>query len=255
MRMRANYLYCIAGGDKVMDFGKIGLEGKKVYSIIYKDIAAVVHDCCSKPYESEDSDELKYWFVTHEKVIEAAWKRYGTVLPFGFDTIIIGNKVHSAGRNMRMWLEDDYEKLRKKLDKFKGKAEFGVKIFWYPEMVIQAIIKKDPEIKRLKEEMLAGSRGFAYLSRQKLEGLMRKNLEIEAAKLFTDFYDRIKSRVCEIKVEKTKKLDDRKQMLMNLSCILPREETEALGNELEKINNRKEFSVRFTGPWPPYSFV
>jgi len=28
-----------------------------------------------------------------------------------------------------------------------------------------------------------------------------------------------------------------------------------LGDELEKINNLKGFSVRFTGPWPPYSFV
>lgn len=255
MRMSANYLYCIADGDKVVDFGKIGLEGKKVYSIIYKDIAAVVHDCSSKLYESDDSDELKSWIITHEKAIEAAWGKYGTVLPFGFDTIIIGNKVHSAEKNMKMWLKDDYERLRKKLNKFRGKAEFGVKIFWNPEIVVQAIIKENPEIKKLKEEMKARSRGFAYLSRQKLEMLLRKCLEIEAEKFFNDFYDRIKSLVLEIKVEKIKKMEDGKQMLMNLSCLLPQEETKDLGNELEKINNRKEFSVRFTGPWPPYSFV
>lgn len=156
---------------------------------------------------------------------------------------------------MRMWLEDDYEKLRKKLDKFKGKAEFGVKVFWSPEVVAQAIVEENPEIKKLKEEIQAISRGFAYLSRQKLEILMRKSLEIKAEKFFDDFYDRIESCVCEIKVEEIKKSEDGKQMLMSLSCLLPKDDTEHLGNELEKINNRKEFSVRFTGPWPPYSFV
>jgi len=28
-----------------------------------------------------------------------------------------------------------------------------------------------------------------------------------------------------------------------------------LGEELDEINKMQGFSVRFTGPWPPYSFV
>jgi hypothetical protein len=56
-------------------------------------------------------------------------------------------------------------------------------------------------------------------------------------------------------VEKTKKMDEEKQMLVNLSCLVDMERYKALGEELEKIEQMDGFSVRFTGPWPPYSFV
>jgi hypothetical protein len=34
-----------------------------------------------------------------------------------------------------------------------------------------------------------------------------------------------------------------------------RQKVDSLGEELEKINNMDGFSVHFSGPWPPYSFV
>jgi len=56
-------------------------------------------------------------------------------------------------------------------------------------------------------------------------------------------------------VEKTKKTEKDKVMLINLSCLVAKEKVDSLGEELEKINNMEGFTVRFTGPWPPYSFV
>jgi hypothetical protein len=50
-------------------------------------------------------------------------------------------------------------------------------------------------------------------------------------------------------------MEEDKQMLLNLSCLLFKEKSKILGEELEKINHLKGFFVRFTGPWPPYSFV
>ena len=44
-------------------------------------------------------------------------------------------------------------------------------------------------------------------------------------------------------------------MIMNLSCLVAREKYLELGEELGSINGMAGFSVRFTGPWPPYSFV
>jgi hypothetical protein len=44
-------------------------------------------------------------------------------------------------------------------------------------------------------------------------------------------------------------------MLLNLSCLVSKDKVDGLGEELEKINNTEGFSVHFTGPWPPYSFV
>jgi len=56
-------------------------------------------------------------------------------------------------------------------------------------------------------------------------------------------------------VEKTKKAEPGLQMIMNLSCLVYRDRYTKLGEELGKINQMRGFAVRFTGPWPPYSFV
>ena len=69
------------------------------------------------------------------------------------------------------------------------------------------------------------------------------------------FYKKIKANVEDIKIEKTKNNTPDQQMIMNLACIMPRANHHLLGDALEKIDQMESFSVRFTGPWPPYSFV
>ena len=93
------------------------------------------------------------------------------------------------------------------------------------------------------------------MDRQKLENLLKTEMEKEADRCFKDFYERIRRCVNDIKVEKTKKPEDEKQMLLNLTCLISEGKSEILGDELEKINNMEGFTVRFTGPWPPYGFV
>jgi len=92
--------------------------------------------------------------------------------------------------------------------------------------------------------------------RQKLEELLKKELEKQADQYFKSFYERIKPHADDLRVEKTKKTEDENiQMFMNLSCLLTEDGSKKLGVELEKIDALEGFSVRYTGPWPPYSFV
>ena len=251
----ARYLYCIVEGNEEVTLGNIGIEGSSVYTIPCQDLCAVVHNCLPEPYKSEDKEKVNLWLTTHEKVVEVAWERFGTVLPLGFDTIIKGEEGIAPDENMKKWLKDDYENLRQKLAKLKDRAEFGVQVFWDPKIISEWVIEKSPEIKKLSEEIKSKSKGLAYMYKQKLENLLKKELEKEADRFFKVFYDQIKSCVDQIKVEKTKKLEEDKQMLLNLSCLLFKGKSKILGEELEKINHLKGFSVRFTGPWPPYSFV
>lgn len=251
----AKYLYCIADGNKKISFGNIGIENSEVYTIPYKDLCAVTHDCSPEPYKSEDEEKIKSWVTDHEKVVEAAWERFDTILPLGFDTIIIGEGEREPEENMKNWLKDDYENLKQKLSKLKGKAEFGVQIFWDIKIISEGIIETNREIKKLNDDIKSKSKGLAYMYKQKLENLLKKEIEKKADRYFRDFYEQIKRCVDEIKVDKTKKEEEKKPMLMNLSCLLAKGKSKTLGGELDKIDQMPEFSVRFTGPWPPYSFV
>lgn len=251
----ARYLYCIVDGNEKIILGNIGIEGSEVYTIPYEDLCAVVHNCPPEPYKSEDNEVVKKWVMAHQKVIDTAWGRFDTVLPLGFDTIIKGEEGITPDENMKSWIKEDYKNLKEKIAKIKSKAEYGVQISWDPKVIGEKLIENNPEIKKLNEEIKSKSKGLAYMYKQKLENLLKKEIEVEAERYFKDFYERIKKCVDEIKVEKTKKPEEDKQMLMNLSCLLPKEKSKILGEELEKINDMKGFFVRFTGPWPPYSFV
>ena len=249
------YLYCVADSGEQASLGPIGIEGNEVYTIPYRDICAVVHECPAEPYQSTDREMVNSWVLAHQKVVDEAWERWGTVLPMGFDTIVMEKDGVGPEENVRNWLQNDYDNLKRKMAKVRGKAEYGVQVFWEPQVIARSLTKTSPEIGQLEKEMKSQSRGVAYLYKQKLENALKRELESRADQYFRDFYEHIRRHVDDIAVEKTKPGDQTTQMIMNLSCLLPRDKTTGLGEELEKINNMDGFSVRFTGPWPPYSFV
>jgi len=251
------YFYCIVEGSESMNFGKIGIEGNEVYTIPYNDLCAVVHNCPAEPYQSEDEEVVKNWVLAHQKVVGAALERFGTVIPIGFDTIIKGDVAAAdPEENMKTWLKEDYENLVAKMEKVRGRAEYGVQVFWDAKVMAQRIAQENHEVKKLGQEIKSKPRGLAYMYRQKLEAALKSEMEKQADQYFKDFYERIKLYVDDLYVEKTKKTEDEnKQMLMNLSCLLLKDGSQELGDELEKIGALEGFSVRYTGPWPPYSFV
>ena len=251
----ALYLYCVGDGLREAGFGNIGIEGKPVYTIQYKDISAVVHKCPSEPYQSEDDETVKGWVVAHQKVVNDAWEKLGTVLPSGFDTIIKGSEATTAEENLKKWLEENYMRLKDRLGRVNGRVEVGVQVFWDRKTAAHNLLESGEEFKRLKEEMKEKPPGTAYFNKQKMERALRRELEVKADEYFKGFYGRIKQYADDICVEKTKRSEGDKQMLLNLSVLIKKDRIKLLGEELAKIRQTDGIEVRFTGPWPPYSFV
>ncbi len=252
---QGRYLYCVAEDGKRVNLGLIGIDSHQVYTVPYRDICAVVHECLAQPYQSTDSEVINSWALAHQKVVDEAWERWGTVLPIGFDTIVTDKDGVGAEENVRNWLQSEYDNLKSKIETVRGKAEYGVQIFWEPQVIARSLAKTSPEISQLEAEIKSQSRGVAYLYKQKLENALKRELESKADRCFRDFYERIRRHADSIVVEKTKQGAQNTQMIMNLSCLLPRDKTAELGEELENINSIEGLSARFTGPWPPYSFV
>ena len=250
------YLYCIADESEAVNFGGIGIKDNEVYTIPFRDLSAVVHDCTAQPYQSDDPEKVKSWVLIHQQVVDGAAEKLGTIIPMGFDTIICGKGDADPKENMRNWIETDYDTLASKMAKIRNKAEYGVQIFWETKTMAHKISDESAEIGRLREEIKTKPKGIAYMVRQKLEELLKNEMENKADQYFQEFYEKIKVFTDDLRVEKTKRAEDEgKQMLLNLSCLLPKDQSEKLGEALEGIDNREGFSVRFTGPWPPYSFV
>jgi hypothetical protein len=253
---KGRYVYGVSAGDKEVRLGAIGIEGSEVYTISYGDISAIVHDCSTEPYQSTDEEKVRNWVRTHQGVLDAAGKQLGVVIPLGFDTILEpGDNATSPDQVVRDWLKLDYTRLREVMGKIEGKDEYAVQVSYEPGLIVRQISERSEEIRKIKGEMAAKSPGTAYMYRQKLERAVKAETERLADKWFSDFYGRIKKHTDDIVIEKTRKPNDGQVMLLNLSCLAARGKVDSLGKELEEINNMDGFSVHFSGPWPPYSFV
>ena len=253
-RGEGRYIYCVVEGEHQDSLGKVGIEECEVFTISSGGFSALVHACPAFPYDSEDQETVEKWVTTHDRVVQMASEKYGVVIPMGFDTIVKGKDGEDAAKNVRDWLDEENEALKGKLERVRGKAEYSVQLFWNPDRIGKLIILESQELVDLSRKISSGSKGSAYMYRQKLERELKKKLEEKATESFNKFYDSIRDCVDDIRVERTKRSEEL-QMLANFSCLATPEQSERLGEELEKIDSAEGFSVRFTGPWPPYSFV
>jgi|GEM_PF-228075 len=250
------YVYGIGGEGKTIRLGPIGIENSEVYTISYQNVCAIVHDCPDEPYQSNDDEVVKKWIHSHQAVLDNAKKYFTTIIPMGFDTILHSqDETTSPDQVVQDWLREDYLRLSSVMEKVSNKDEYGIQIFYEPRVVSRSIAEQSPDVKKIKEEMATKSPGLTYLYKQKLEKAVKNEMERISGEWFQDFYQQIKKYADDVVIEKTKKGGKDKVMLLNLSCLVAKENVNGLGEELETINNREGFSVRFTGPWPPYSFV
>jgi hypothetical protein len=248
------YVYCVARGPDNRLLGPIGLGGQAVYAVANGDILAVVHDCQAQPYQSGDPQVVQDWAVAHQSVVRAAAEAFGTVLPMAFDMIVRGASGGTAVAALRDWLDERRDRFTRLLDRLAGKAEYGVQVFWDREVIAASLVQRDDKLHGMQKEALNKPKGLAHLLQQELIKAIREAMEKQADLFAQNFYASIRRCLDDVHVDKLKKVDGGKQMLLNLSCLMP-EGSGDLGRALDDIQQTKGISVRFTGPWPPYSFV
>jgi hypothetical protein len=252
------YLYCVARSGEAGALEAIGIEGCEVLGVALNGLCAAVHRCAAEPYQSKDAEVGASWVTAHHRVVDAAWRHWGTVLPLTFNTIIKGEPGGEPGRDARAclleWLEAEREVLNAKLEALAGKAEYGIQLFWDPQVVATRVAQSDAEIRALEEEIKAKSPGIAYMYRQRLEALLEEKTEATATAECTALYGKIARLVGEIRVEKPKRDSGQLQMLVNLSCLVSHAQHPGLEAELEGVSGMEGFSARLVGPLPPYSF-
>lgn len=253
---RGRYLYGVASTGGVVQLGSIGIEGNSVYTVPCDMLCAIVHKCAARPYQSNDDQTVKNWVQTHQSVLDMAKELLGTIIPMSFDTILEPkDDSTSPDQVVKDWLMENYNELEALLREVEGKDEYGVQVFFEPAVISQQLIEQSQNIRRLKEEISTKSPGMAYMYRQKLEKMLKGEMDKLADRWFKDFYSRVGKYASNTVVERTRKPNGDKKMLLNLSCLVPKENVDSLGEELEEINKMDGFSVHFSGPWPPYSFV
>ena len=121
-----------------------------VYTVHYKDMAAVVSDA---PLEVLDSTRENV--LAHERVNETVMREH-TVIPMSFGTIF------KTREDIVELLRSAYEAFGDVLNKMQNKLEFGLKVLWDRDQAVREVEQEDEDISRLKKE-ISGAEGSDLL--------------------------------------------------------------------------------------------
>jgi|GEM_PF-775191 len=251
----ARYVYGIADKGVKKSLGAIGIDGAEVYTIPCRDMCIIVHDCIAEPYQSDDEEMVKNWLFTQQEVLDAVWEEFGVVMPMSFDMIIEGKDGQNPEQEVKDWLEKNYSSFHDKIACLKNRQEFGVQVFLDAEALSIMLTETDEKIRSKRKEIDTKPKGAAYLEKELLKETIKQKTEERADQYFKEFYSMIKKCTDDLVIGKVKKVEGNNQMIMNLSCLVHKDRVAELGAELEKIEKNDCVSVRFSGPWAPYSFV
>lgn len=283
------YVYCVvpvpdddptndssATATDGLDLDVDGVDGGTPFVVATGGVGAVVQPCTS-PFESDDVRQLGRWLLQHQAVVDAAGERFGTPLPFRFDTVVEGGDTA-----VRDWLDGDGESFRSALASLDGRWEYRIEVTFDYES-LEASVADDPSLTELDARREEAAEGTAYLLEKKYETRKSSLVADEVSRQRERLSERL-AELCEAvrPVERTAGVgsltegldeggrgddraggdadsspDDDADDAANVSLsVLAKESNEtAVGDVLEELADETGASVKFTGPWPPYTYA
>jgi virulence-associated protein VapD len=238
------YVYSIVESPEPRTFGRLGIGGRgdEVYTVHYKDLAAVVSRTPLVVYDPTRENAL-----THVHVNEVTIEQGFTPVPMSFGTLF------KTEKDIVEFLEDTYDALRDVLVKMKDKLEFGLKVNWTREEVLAEVKRDNEDIRRLEEEIAKNQQSSTYFARMQLGRMVEQALNNKSDDYVRHIYEQLRDAA--IASRSNKPIGDK--MIMNAAFLVERDKAASFDQKVQDIAQRYEgkLSFRYTGPWPPYNFV
>lgn len=251
------YLYCVVSTGDDSDFSRSvpGIEDGEPYLIEHDGVGVVVQSCES-PYESTDMETVKQWLMQHQAVIDDAADVYGTPLPFRFDTILKG-----GDEQVQDWLAEASGILTRELENLAGQWEYRIELVWDRTAFEYNVSRKDDRLSELREQRQQASEGTSFLIDKQYDKRLQELIETRQREETETVLDQLRTTATEVREvdRKTSFLDDERttagdQSRHSFAVLAPGEREDEIGDVLENLASDPAVQIRFTGPWPPYSF-
>jgi hypothetical protein len=237
------YVYGIVESKEPATFGKIGIggAGELVYLVKYLDIAAVVSKTAVYIFDPTRENAL-----AHEHVIETVMKNY-TIIPMSFGTVF------RTDDDIREVLKSIYSSLKDVLNQMAGKLEFGLKVNWDRDQIIEELKQEDDEIRQFHQEIIRKHLQSTYLARMQLGRMIDKSLAERSTQYVREIYEALRA-VC-VASRDNQPIGDK--MIMNAAFLVERNREAEFDSVVNRIARKygKRLKFKYTGPWPPYNFV
>jgi hypothetical protein len=238
---RGKYVYCVIRSNKSLQFGLSTIAGEVggVYTVNYKDLAAVVSDVPIGPLDSTRENVL-----AHEHVNETVMRDH-TVIPMSFGTIF---KTRDDALELLRSAHDAFDDV---LSKMQNKLEFGLKVLWDRDAVIAELEEDDEDIRRLRNE-IASQKGSTYFARMQYGRLLDAALQGRSERYVSGILEELRAAAVAARINKP--IGDK--MILNAAFLVSRDSEGAFDQAIKQVAAQHEkLTFKYTGPWPPYNFV
>ncbi|QLG48085.1 gas vesicle protein GvpL [Natrinema halophilum] len=262
------YLYCIVRADEDADLEMTGVDGEPVSVLAEGGIGAIVH-ACDSIYDSGDLAQIRRWLVRHQTVVDEAGQAFGTPIPFQFDTIL-----RSDDAGVREWLREEHETLERALSEFAGHWEYRVQVVEVDPISDDSLIERDERLRELDERIGDSEEGTAFLLEKQFDQRLSELRVARRESLTADLKGRLAEDAREVhalerapnasladdvaggsgSTGETDTPDDG-ETICRLTLLAHEDDEEAIGSILDDVAANEGLEVRFTGPWPPYTFA
>lgn len=250
----ARYLYCIVDADPMTgNLAVEGIDGNSVSIVRSSGIGVVVHRCESL-YDSKNFDEVRRWLLAHQRVVDEAGDRFGTPLPFRFDTILIGDD-----EAVREWVDEHSEEIRAALEALADSWEYRIHLTWAPDALTDHVLEANADLEPPGEKGRKASEGTAFLKEKQFEQRLQTARQARKEALEQELAGRLHELTREVvtvdrpRVPAVEETDP--APFAGFAVLAHDDEVDALGNYLDDVAMLPGLEITYTGPWPPYSFA
>ena len=262
------YAYGLVGNSP-KQLNILGIDNKnKVYPVSGRDICVMVSKINTDKFQDEIKKlvsklaktpravprETEEILTRHENVVDALMK-LTPVVPFKFGTIL---KNDTAALKM---LRDYGKKFKKLLSKFRGRQEWGLKVYADNQEFKKHLAEEEPRFKDLEEKRHKSSTGVAYLLGRKMAEELDNNVAARLAKINQFIFQQAGKNAYQAKLNKTlpqKLTGKNKDMILNPAFLIETEKAADFCQQVKKLIDKYQpmgLAIELSGPWPPYSFT
>lgn len=259
------YLYCIRPKGSPQFFPS-GLDKQhRIEFLPFEDIEAVVSRVSLEKFGSEEirkkAKEDLQWIkakgLAHADIVgKALVGTDGRLIPMKFGTIFKTRKALDEK------LKHHHKEFTETLKGLEGKEEWGVKAYLRREPILKRLKEEDPDlVHRRKKLATFFPQGRAYFIEKEIEEYTEGKLQEAIRKYKTIFLAQLAKLALAAKENKPleKEFTGRKEpMILNLALLLPKKNIENFKKEVRILRKKfggQGFSFQHSGPWPPYNFV
>ncbi|MGA9365366.1 MAG: GvpL/GvpF family gas vesicle protein [Bacteroidota bacterium] len=235
------FVYAVILPNGKVSLDLLGLDGCKVYMILYRDVAAVVSDYPVGTVSLIRKNLSPYHDVTRR------FAEICTTIPARF------GQIAEDGEEVLGLLRRHYPRIRKELERLDQKVEMGVKVFWETDDFFGALVHSDTELRELRNRAFSKQSPPTTLELIQLGEFVSHRIKTRKEAISQKVVSVLRTASAEEKLDES----GEDKIIMSGWFLVSKARQ---GDFVELVNKAasligEEYAVKVGGPWAPFNFV